>query len=154
MPFYNAKNYSLDRSIGFLLNTLSLHLNERLEPLLKSAVGITMSQWQVLASLQFHHVDTAAMLSAALSHDSGAMTRMIDKLASFGFVKRRDDVVDRRAYKLKITKKGTAACAKGFELARSDLNEFLVDFSSDEAETLIGLLQKMKRTSETLKTAD
>jgi DNA-binding MarR family transcriptional regulator len=153
VPFYNAKSCTLDRSIGFQIHTLSSHLDERLEPMLKAAAGITLTQWHVLATLQSRNAETAAALSDTLSHDSGAMTRMIDKLEDLCLLERHASAKDRRAYTLKMTKKGAAACAKGFDVARGNLNDFLRDFTQEEGETLLALLQKMKQTSSALGSA-
>ena len=151
--FYRRQNYSLERSAGFLINSLAQHINQQLETALKARVGISIAQWHALAKLHQGGPQTAAVLSAELAYDTGAMTRLIDRLEQAGLVLRKDDAVDRRAWRLALTKKGTVATIKGFALAKANLNVFLQDFTSDEAEQLVALLQKLKATSTRIKDA-
>ena len=147
MSFYRKTNYSLERSIGFLVSSLAAHTNLELEKLLKANAGISVSQWNVLAALHFKRADTAARICVEMGYDPGAMTRMIDKLLAQEFIERKDDSGDRRAYRLKLTPKGMKICRQVPRYAMQNLNRFLEGFSREDAESLITLLQKMKKTS-------
>ena len=48
----------------------------------------------------------------ALSHDAGAMTRLIDKLESMRLVRRVREPHDRRSTRLELTKEGRAMYAQ------------------------------------------
>ena len=146
MPFYHSKNYSLQRSVGFLINTLALEINEDLETLLKAQLDVSLPQWRVLTTLHFNRFDNASALCDDMHYDSGAMTRMLDKLEALGLVERHDDRDDRRARKLELTKKGALVCKRGFVLARANLNAFMADLTDDEGEQLISLLQRLRQT--------
>ena len=146
MSFYDAKNYSLERSIGFLVNTLAQEINEDLDVQLKAQLEVSLAQWRTLTALHFNRSDTAAALCGDLNYDSGAMTRMLDKLETLGFVVRQADADDRRAHKLTLTRAGAVICKKGAILARDNLNVFMADLTDDEGEQLISLLQRLKHT--------
>ena len=146
MPFYHSKNYSLQRSVGFLINTLALEINEDLETLLKAQLDVSLPQWRVLTTLHFNRFDNASALCDDMHYDSGAMTRMLDKLEALELVVRAPDADDRRAHKLTLTKKGEIVCKKGLALARDTLNVLMADLTDDEGEQLISLLQRLKQT--------
>lgn len=147
MPFYDEKNYSFERSLGFLLNSLASLVNQELDELLKAQPGISLAQWRVLATIHRSDTATASSLCAALDHDSGAMTRLIDKLEALDLVSREDDASDRRAYKLGLTRKGRLASSRGFEIARDNLNRSMADLTEKEGETLLALLLRVKQTT-------
>jgi DNA-binding MarR family transcriptional regulator len=157
MPFYNDKNYSIDRSLGYLLNELAKLINEDLDARLKESLSVSFAQWRVLVAIL--HCDTepepasASILCSRIDYDSGAMTRLLDKLESLGFVTRERDVWDRRAYTLKLTKKGRLVSLKGLGIARDNLNHSMADLTEQEAETLLTLLLKVKNTNLALKAA-
>ena len=44
MSFYHSKNYSLERSVGFLINGLALEINEDLEAQLKAQLDILQNR--------------------------------------------------------------------------------------------------------------
>ncbi|HEY0193248.1 MAG TPA: MarR family transcriptional regulator [Kofleriaceae bacterium] len=144
--FYDADSYTVDRSIGFLVLSISSLLVAALEDRLVPALGLGVSQWRALALLHDGHAATAAEVCAGLQYNSGAMTRLIDKLEASGHVAREADPGDRRTYRLKLTARGRAACERGFELARDNLNEALAGLSRGQAEQLVGSLQTMKAT--------
>ena len=62
MSFYDAKNYSLERSIGFLVNTLAQEINEDLDLQLKAQLEVSLAQWRTLTALHFNRSETAAAL--------------------------------------------------------------------------------------------
>jgi DNA-binding MarR family transcriptional regulator len=146
MAFYHSKNYSLQRSIGFLVNTLALELNEDLDAQLKARLDVSLPQWRVLTTLHFNRFDNASALCDDMHYDSGAMTRMLDRLEALALVVRQPDAGDRRAHKLTLTKKGALLCKRGIALARDTLNVVMADLTDDEGEQLISLLQRLKQT--------
>lgn len=146
MPFYHSKNFSMERSIGFLVNTLAIEINVDLEARLKAQLEVSLAQWRVLTTLRFNRFDTASAVCDDLNYDSGAMTRMLDKLEALALVVRQPDAGDRRAHRLTLTKKGALVCKKGLVLARDNLNLFMADLTDHEGEQLISLLQRVKQT--------
>ena len=78
-----------------------------------------------------------------LSHDAGAMTRLIDKLEATGLVRRVRESHDRRAARLELTKEGRAMHAQVTRVQVAVLNRMLRGFSRAEARTLERLLQRI-----------
>lgn len=157
MPYYNEKNYSIERSVGYLLNELAKLINDDLDARLKDALSVSFAQWRVLVAILQCDTEpepaSASILCSKIDYDSGAMTRLLDKLEALGFVTRERDVWDRRAYTLKLTKKGRLVATKGLMIARDNLNDSMADLTDQEAETLLSLLVKVRQTNLASKTA-
>lgn len=146
MPFYSPASHNVDNSFGFLVVSVADLLNDELDERLEEAVGLSLSQWRVLARLRHAGTMTAAELCAELRYDSGAMTRLLDKLAALQLVERQTSPQDRRANQLVLTKEGLAVCLTGLDSARSTLNLALAELKDEEAQRLIATLQTVKRT--------
>ncbi len=146
MPFYDESNYSIDRSVGFLASTVSALLDAELEAVLLRELGVSIGQWRALTWVHRGNSTSAASLCAELRYDSGAMTRLLDRLEALDLVIRRPDETDRRAYRLHLTRKGRQVSQRGFDLARENLNRALASLSNAESEQLVGLLQAVKQT--------
>ena len=145
--YYKDANYSVDRSLGFLVNTVANLLNGELETLVKKQLGVSLAQWPVATLLHENEAATAASLCFELSYDSGAMTRLIDQLEVLQLVIRKPHETDRRTYSLTLTAKGIQAAKKGFQLAMGNLNRAMADLTPREGDQLIALLQRVKGTT-------
>jgi DNA-binding MarR family transcriptional regulator len=77
-------------------------------------IGITRSQWWVLANLSRQSVDGTSSTELARMLDVGKVTvgGIIDRLETAGYVYRRVDKNDRRAKRIFITQAGYALIAK------------------------------------------
>jgi len=68
--------------------------------------GLTLAQWQVLATLS--RLDRAAMgeVAAFCATDRTTLTRTVDRLVDEGLIRRERDLADRRQVHLNLTEKG------------------------------------------------
>ena len=101
-------------------------------------------QWLALVKLENGLAETASDLCRTLSHDNGAITRMLDQLESRGFVVRERSQQDRRVVKLSITTAGSAILAELTPPFIENLNSALDAFSAEEFAELNRLLGKLK----------
>lgn len=69
-------------------------------------MGVTRPQWQVLSLLLRHEGIKQGGLAELLEVEPITAARMIDRLQEAGFVERRSDPADRRAWRIFITDKG------------------------------------------------
>lgn len=74
--------------------------------------GVTGAQFEVLKNLSRSHNETAASLCRALHHDTGSMTRMLDRLQEKGLVSRERASSDRRLVFLRLTSAGDSLIPK------------------------------------------
>jgi DNA-binding MarR family transcriptional regulator len=86
---------------------------------------------------------TVAELARECQLDTGAMTRLLDRLEAKGLCRRIRSLSDRRVVNLELTDEGRAAAeAVPHFLARVQ-NDFLAGFSTDEWEQLKSYLRRI-----------
>ena len=68
--------------------------------------GLTLSQWQVLATLSRLDKATMGEVAAFCATDRTTLTRTVDRMVDDGLIRRDRDLVDRRQVHLNLTDKG------------------------------------------------
>lgn len=147
MSFYESSSFRPEQSIGYLVRMINQAAGSRLEPAL-AAEGLSYTQWQVLVSIYFDRGTTCAALARDLSHDKGAMTRLVDGLEERGLVKRERNAGDRRVLDLALTEAGRDAAQRGRERTLECWNGWLDGWDRAEVESLIAMLQRLRTTIE------
>ena len=141
-PFYRGDTYAVDNSYGFLLRrlmgSLQRHLDRRLQ-----AGDLTAMQLGPLLLLAAGKGTTAAQLARCLNIDTGAMTRMIDRLEAKGLVQRTRSAADRRVVHLELTEAGACTVADNSEHLAAVLNLHLAGFTDAELAQLMSLLRRL-----------
>lgn len=140
--FYTGSSYAIEASYGFLLRRLyasiQRHIEKRMQP-----HELTAMQWAPLLLLAEGKGGTCAELARWMSIDTGAMTRMLDRLEAKGLIARTRSVTDRRVVQLALTEDGRAAAAHVPDILAEVLNLHVAGFSAGEFELLMGLLRRM-----------
>ena len=106
-------------------------------------MGLTANQWRPLLLILHRGIDTPAELARALDVDTGATTRMLDRLESKGFLRRERVPEDRRVVKIVLTDAGRTVADQVLPAIAHTLNIHLNGFSEDEIRMLIALLKRM-----------
>ncbi len=141
-PFYRGDDYRIEGSVGHLVRLLIGSMNRRIDVQMQPH-DLTAMQWKPLLMLKFGIATTAAELARQNCSDTGAMTRMIDRLEAKGLVQRTRSEHDRRVVHLELTADGRKA-ADQVPFGLSDvLNEHLAGFTQEEFEQLLSLLRRM-----------
>ena len=86
-----------------------------------------------------------------LQVDTGAMTRMLDRLEAKGLCKRVRSTVDRRVVHLELTPAGRRVADKVPAVLADVLNDFLSGFSKTELGALKDSLRRMLANAESLR---
>ena len=131
-----------ERNVGLLIKHVHILLH-RLIDLHACPLDLTANQWRPLLLILYRGIDTPAELARALDVDTGATTRMLDRLESKGFVQRERVPEDRRVVKIVLTEAGRAVADQIPPLIAKTLNIHLDGFSEDEIRMLIALLKRM-----------
>jgi MarR family multiple antibiotic resistance transcriptional regulator len=105
--------------------------------------GVTGAQFEVLKNIARNHGETAASLCRALHHDTGSMTRMLDRLQEKGLVSRERGTSDRRVVHLRLTHSGQRLIPKVRPALRRALRRHLSGFSPAEIESLKRYLSRL-----------
>jgi DNA-binding MarR family transcriptional regulator len=141
LPIYDVKTFRSREAVGALVGLTRKAIIEKLEREL-APHGLSAAQSLVVLVLAQGMADTAAGACKQLSHDPGAMTRLLDKLEDKGLV-RRVKGADRRSARLELTPKGRRVHGEINAAQVKVLNGLLRGFNPAEARTLEALLKRM-----------
>jgi MarR family transcriptional regulator, multiple antibiotic resistance protein MarR len=139
---YRLDDYQMSESVGYLLKrsylSLSVGLDQELAP-----YDLTHPQFSILMILKEHNCLTAADLARATGADTGAVTRMLDRLEAKQIIQRERSCEDRRIINIQLTEAGKMVVAKMPVVAINVLNRRLQHFDAAEIDTLKTLLRKL-----------
>jgi DNA-binding MarR family transcriptional regulator len=133
----------LTRSLGFLLADVSRLVRERFDAR-ASALGLTRAQWRVIAQLRRREGIRQNALADILEIEQITLGRHIDRLVDKGFVERRNDPDDRRAWNLYLSADVKPTLDRLRELSAATRAEALAGIPESEADRLIEILLKIK----------
>jgi len=110
-----------------------------------SVLGATKAQWRVLAWLK-RQGDGARQVDLAEGLDVEPITlcRMIDRLEEAGFVERRRDEGDRRAWRIHLTAAAAPLLVRLDEMGKAFNADMLAGISQADRETVLRVLAKMR----------
>jgi DNA-binding MarR family transcriptional regulator len=136
---------NLDNSLrfGFLIHDVSrlrrVVTDRALKPL-----GITRSQWWVLAFLSRRDGMTQTALAADLDLTKVAIGGLIDRMEAGGFVERRADERDARARRVYLTRSGQKLVSTIRENVDAVEAEILARVTEEELDAAAAVLLKIK----------
>ncbi len=139
---YTPETYVGHDGIGALITRCKTFIWEGGDRAL-AAHNITLSQWIVLKTLYHGEELTPATLCAEIGYDTGAMTRMLDRLEKSGFIRRVRRPEDRRSVRLELTPTGRAIYPKLLKAIVGELNAVLEDFTIAEVRLMEALLGRL-----------
>lgn len=142
MIHFTEDNVPTRLSIAHLIFLLNQHKDRLLDKYLKP-FNITGPQFRVMRLIIVEQVATPSELTRRLSIDSGAMTRMLDRLEQRKLLIRERCPNDRRQVRLKPTEEGIALSHQMHGLAADLLNELTGELSQQELSELDRIIRKM-----------
>jgi DNA-binding MarR family transcriptional regulator len=131
------------RTFGFLLHDVARLLRKRFEQKAKS-LGLTRSQWQVLAHLARHEGIGQSALAEILEIEPITLGRLLDRLEAAALVERRAHPRDRRAWQLFLADKAHPILDQVWEIAGETRDEAMAGLPPVERERLINLLLQVR----------
>ena len=129
--FYKAETFRIEESVGFLVKNLSHVLSRELDRRMM-ALDLTDAQWKPLLLLQQGVSATAADLARTGCKDTGAVTRLLDRLETKGLLRRIRSEQDRRVVNLELTEEGTRVSAEVPKIIANMANQVLEGFTREE----------------------
>ena len=132
-----------DQRLGFLMHDISrlrrIVFDECMKPL-----GVTRSQWWVLAYLSRHDGMIQSDLANVLDLGKAALGGLIDRLELSRFIERRPDSLDRRVRHVYLSAKGNQM-VKEMQIRSHEMSERILDgLDRDMRHTLADMLLLVK----------
>ena len=124
-----------DPVFGFLVHDISRMLRKRFDRRARD-IGLTKSQWIVLAHLARHEGIHQGGLAEILELEPATLARHLDRLEDTGWIERRPDPSDRRAWRLHLAGKAAPVLERMAGLVEITTQEALAGLSGDERERL------------------
>jgi MarR family transcriptional regulator, organic hydroperoxide resistance regulator len=104
---------------------------------------LSLPQFEVLAHLHFDGAITQNELAQRLLVTKGNVCGLIDRMETAGLVGRTADPADRRANRLRLTARGTAALSEALPPHLALVKEMMGRLRTPELHTLCSLLQRL-----------
>jgi len=142
IEFYEPLTYRPMESVGYMLRNVHVSINKMIDAQMQK-YDLTAMQWRPLLFVYFGKVKTAAALAKETCMDTGATTRMVDRLEKKGLLARTRCAQDRRVVHLALTEAGHQVCEKiPVDLCKV-MNQHLKGFNQQELDTLKNFLERM-----------
>lgn len=140
-----AKDLNTNLRFGFLIHDVSrlrrIVVDRSLKPL-----GITRSQWWVLAFLSRRDGMTQTAVAADLDLTKVAIGGLVDRMETAGFVERRPDAIDGRVRRIFLTKAGAKLVSKIRTSVDQIESEILAGVTEEQLNHAAETLRILKRT--------
>ncbi|WP_284734849.1 MarR family winged helix-turn-helix transcriptional regulator [Sphingosinicella terrae] len=132
--------------LGFLVHDVS-RLRRTVVDKALGPLGITRSQWWVLANLSRHDGEGMMQTELARVLDIGkvALGGLLDRLESNGYVARKPDPVDRRAKRIEMTDAGADLLAAIQDRAAALNRQMMAGITAQEIAATEDILHRMKQ---------
>ena len=117
-------------------------MERRLEQVLERH-GLSIPQFDILATLGFEHGITQQELAERLLVTKGNVCGMIDRLEANGWVERRADPNDRRVNRLFLTRRGKVRLSRTMPDEHALVKNIMGVLKPVELQTLYQLLQRL-----------
>lgn len=147
--FFSPRRLRTERGLLHLLRRAQLAVAQLVNEETDST-GSTFPQWLPLHKIHQGAASTVAELARVCTVDTGAMTRMLDRLEAKGLCRRVRSQSDRRVVHIELTPAGVVAAEHLPEVVSRVYNRVLAGFSAEEWARLQELLVRLADRAERL----
>ncbi|MDB6141311.1 MAG: transcriptional regulator, MarR family [Pseudomonas sp.] len=130
-------------TLGFALHDSARLMRKRFEQRARH-LGLTRSQWQVLAMLSTREGIHQKGLADLLELESITLVRLLDKMAERGLIERRRHPTDRRLSLLFLTDEAHPLLELMRGMGQLTREEATAGFSEEESQLLLQLMKRMR----------
>ncbi|MFC3172622.1 MarR family winged helix-turn-helix transcriptional regulator [Novosphingobium bradum] len=109
------------------------------------SLGLTRSQWTMIASISRNEGSTQSELASQLEINSVTAGRIIDRLEASGWVERRPNPMDRRAYRIYLKDEAAPILDNLSEVALDEEATALAGIDPAQQAELLRMLEQMVR---------
>jgi DNA-binding MarR family transcriptional regulator len=138
-----------DISFGYLLSDVTMLFRKHFD---RRAVkfGLTRAQWRATKMLCYREGLRQTELAEFLEMEAIAVGRVIDRLQASGFVERRPDPKDRRAWRLYVTDQARAVVADMEVIAHGLRKDATRGIGVAEMEQAMSVMSRIKENLQAL----
>jgi len=141
--------YDFESSAGFVVNHTAKAFQKALDLELRKNVGVTLSQWRVIASLVQQPGLTQKEIADKVGVEGATLVPIIDKMEKEGLLKRKPDSKDRRVNRIYLTPKADSLWNSMIECAIHIRKVSTKDISEDKLEITLETLHKISKNLST-----
>jgi MarR family transcriptional regulator for hemolysin len=138
-----ARTSSLENSLGFILSDISRLARKEFDRRVRE-LRLTRAQWLVLMHLARRPGCAQSDLADAMQMQKITISRHADRLVRAGWIERRDNPDDARAYHLYVSRKAEPIIAKLAAVAEAMRLEYMRGLSGRRRDALIADLLHIK----------
>lgn len=138
-----APDLDWELRLGFLVHDVS-RLRRRVVDRALKPLGVTRSQWWVLAFLSRSDGMSQVALADELDLGKVALGQLIDRLEKTGFVSRRADDGDRRVKRVYLTRRSHALIVRIRENVSATEKQILDEIDESDLKSTVRALRGMK----------
>ena len=135
-------DYDIRESMGYLVSSVRQRWIAAVEIEL-APLDLTAAQYIVLMKVGSGSARVSADLCKVLEYDTGAMTRLIDRIEAKGLLRRVAHASDRRSVALELTAAGHELYPRLLEIVKQMNKRALKGFTRDESATLEAMLHRV-----------
>lgn len=139
-----------DQRLGFLMHDVS-RLRRTVFDEFMRPLGVTRSQWWVLAHLGRHDGMIQSDLAQVLELGKAALGGLLDRLEASELIYRRADEVDRRAKRVMLSARGQQLIGEMRLKSHAMSERVLQGLDLDDRQTLVRLLLQVKHNLAAIK---
>lgn len=133
----------LNRSLGFLVHDVARLMRRAFDRRVKH-LGLTRSQWFVVAHLYRTDGQTQRHLADELDMQRAPLSKLLDRLESGGWVERHADPDDRRVNRVFITKKIDSLMTEGISVGQKLTDDIFSGIDEGTREKFLTILAQAK----------
>ncbi|HZZ93699.1 MAG TPA: MarR family transcriptional regulator [Usitatibacter sp.] len=136
------RSFDIRESLGYLISNVRQEWIGTLDVELKP-LDLTAAQYIVMLNVGSGRAETPVHLCRLLQYDTGAMTRLVDRIEAKGLIRRAAHGADRRCVVLELTAAGHELYPRLVQIAIDMNKRALKGFTREEAAALENLLKRV-----------
>lgn len=141
-PAPQLEVFRLEDSLGYIIARIKGRMSATLDEDL-AGLDITHAQWVVMMHIANGSTPTCADLARFQGQDTGAMTRMLDRLEEKQLIARERSTDDRRVVVIRLTPQGEALYPQLRVVGKRLIARMTEGFGPEEVEVFRGMLRRV-----------
>lgn len=134
-----------ETELDFLLSDLGFLLRRESDRRVQQAsLGLTRAQWLVLRQVALQEGCLQRELTEAIHTETSTVGRHVERLVTAGWLERRDDACDGRAYRLHLQTKARSTLLRLQQLTAQLRDEYFTGISPERRGALVDDLRQIK----------